>query len=93
MPPKSACPAHRAWSGCLLLKCHAWSTLDPDFVELLQVATPAVLPLPGPYGLYKRGYGLVLFLNSRGEVTAYHPYGERAWQVRVHGITRSLHAT
>lgn len=46
------------------------------------MATPAVLPLPGPHGHYKRGYGLVLFLNSRGEVTAYYPYGERAWQVR-----------
>ena len=51
--------------------------------ELLQVAAPAVLPLPGPHGHYKRGYGLVLFLNSRGEATAYHPFGERAWQVRA----------
>ena len=42
-----------------------------------------MLPLPGPHGHYKRGYGLVLFLNSRGEVTAYHPYGERAWQVQT----------
>jgi len=48
-----------------------------------QVATPALLPLPGPHGHYRRGYGLVLFLNSRGEVTAYHPYGERAWQARA----------
>jgi hypothetical protein len=49
----------------------------------VQVATPALLPLPGPHGHYRRGYGLVLFLNSRGEVTAYHPYGERAWQARA----------
>lgn len=62
---------------CLLEKLYL------NLQELLQVATPAVLPLPGPHGHYKRGYGLVLFLNSRGEVTAYHPYGERAWQVQA----------
>ena len=47
----------------------------------LEVATPAALPLP-PSG---RGddspKALAVFLNSRGEVTAYDAKGHKHWQV------------
>jgi hypothetical protein len=50
---------------------------------MLQVAPPAFLPVPGPRGLYQQGHGLAIFLNSRGEVTAYSAHGEHIWQVRA----------
>ena len=50
-------------------------------VIVLQVAPPAFLPVPGTLGLYQQGHGLTVFLNSRGEVTAYDPHGEQMWQV------------
>lgn len=48
---------------------------------MAQVAPPAFLPVPGSLGLYQQGHGLTVFLNSRGEVTAYHPSGVQMWQV------------
>ncbi len=48
---------------------------------MAQVAPPAFLPVPGSLGLYQQGHGLTVFLNSRGEVTAYHPNGVQMWQV------------
>lgn len=50
---------------------------------MLQVAPPAFLPVPGSLGLYQHGHGLTVFLNSRGEVTAYGPHGGQIWQVRL----------
>ena len=50
-------------------------------VPVLQVAPPAFLPVPGSLGLYQQGHGLSVFLNSRGEVSAYDPHGEQVWQV------------
>lgn len=54
----------------------------------VQVAPPAFLPVPGPRGLYQQGHGIAAFLNSRGEVTAYSPHGERLWQVNVSPSSR-----
>ena len=47
----------------------------------LQIAPPAVLPVPGRYGHYRRGAGLAVFLNSRGEITAFDSTGAPYWQV------------
>ena len=47
----------------------------------MQIAPPAFLPVPGSLGLYQQGHGLTVFLNSRGEATAYDPHGEQMWQV------------
>ena len=58
----------------------------------VQVAPPAFLPLPGPRGWHQRGRGLVLFLNSRGELTAFSPHGQRLWQVRTLRPSRPLRA-
>ena len=49
----------------------------------MQVAPPAFLPVPGSLGLYQQGHGLTVFLNSRGEATAYDPHGEQMWQVSL----------
>ena len=46
-----------------------------------QAAPPTVLPIPGPRGHYRHGLGLAVFLNSRGDVTAYRASGYQAWQV------------
>jgi hypothetical protein len=55
-------------------------------VLCLQVAPPIVLPMPGKQGRYRVGKvgqkGIAVFLNSRGEMTAYDPQGEMLWQVR-----------
>ena len=49
----------------------------------VQIAPPAFLPVPGSLGLYQQGHGLTVFLNSRGEATAYDPHGEQMWQVSL----------
>ena len=49
----------------------------------MQIAPPAFLPVPGSLGLYQQGHGLTVFLNSRGEATAYDPHGEQMWQVSL----------
>lgn len=54
-------------------------------VPPLEVATPAVLPQPpqrSDMGHHEAG-NLAVFLNSRGEVTAYSATGRKLWQVRV----------
>jgi hypothetical protein len=51
----------------------------------LEVATPAVLPQPpqrSDMGHHEAG-NLAVFLNSRGEVTAYSATGRKLWQVWV----------
>ena len=48
----------------------------------VQVVPPVFLPVRGEKGHYHHGLGMAVFLNSRGEVTAYHPTGDQAWQVR-----------
>jgi hypothetical protein len=49
------------------------------------VAPPAALPVPGRHGHYRastlRQKSIALFLNSRGEVTAYDSAGALLWQV------------
>ncbi len=52
-------------------------------VPPLEVATPAVLPQPpqrSDMGHHEAG-NLAVFLNSRGEVTAYSATGRKLWQV------------
>jgi hypothetical protein len=55
----------------------------------LQVAPPIMLPVPGKHGHYRVGKvgqkGIAVFLNSRGDMTAYDPQGEMLWQVRWAG--------
>jgi hypothetical protein len=54
-------------------------------VPPLEVATPAVLPQPpqrSDMGHHEAG-NLAVFLNSRGEVTAYSAAGRKLWQVWV----------
>ena len=49
----------------------------------LEVATPAILPQPpqkSSMGHHEAG-NLAVFLNNRGEVTAYSPTGHKLWQV------------
>ena len=49
----------------------------------LEVTTPAALPLP-PSGRGDDGpKALAVFLNSRGEVTAYDARGHKHWQVSM----------
>ena len=51
----------------------------------LEVATPAVLPQPpqkGREGHHETG-NLAVFLNNRGEVTAYTSSGHKLWQARL----------
>lgn len=51
----------------------------------LEVATPAVLPQPpkkSDMGHHQTG-DLAVFLNSRGEVTAYSSSGQKMWQVQL----------
>lgn len=54
-------------------------------VVQMQVAPPIVLPLPGRHGQFHgsdlRRKGLAVFLNSRGEITAYGSTGQLHWQV------------
>ena len=54
-----------------------------DLLAALEVAPPALLPVPGPHGKVRRSRGYAVFLNSRGEVTAYNPRGRLEWQVRA----------
>lgn len=59
-------------------------------VPPLEVATPAVLPQPpqrSDMGHHEAG-NLAVFLNSRGEVTAYSATGRKLWQ-NAHGLTWS----
>ncbi|BDA41145.1 hypothetical protein COCOBI_01-8000 [Coccomyxa sp. Obi] len=58
----------------------------------LEVAPPAFLPVPGPRGLYQQGHGIAVFLNSRGEVTAYNSHGQRLWQHAM-GLSWANHKT
>ncbi|DBA75927.1 TPA: hypothetical protein ACH3X2_008986 [Trebouxia sp. C0005] len=61
-------------------------------VPPLEVATPAVLPQPpqrSDMGHHEAG-NLAVFLNSRGEVTAYSATGRKLWQ-NAHGLTWSNH--
>ena len=58
----------------------------------LEVATPAVLPQPplkGLEGHHKTG-NLAMFLNNRGEVTAYTSSGHKLWQARLQLSMASL---
>ena len=66
-------------------------TAWPQACTVLQVVSPVVLPIPGPGGHYRQGLGLAVFLNSRGEVTAYHASGELAWQVSEKDQSADLH--
>ena len=49
----------------------------------LEVATPAALPLPPSSRGDNSPKALAVFLNSRGEVTAYDARGHRHWQVSI----------
>eukprot|EP00884_Botryococcus_braunii_P007301 jgi/Botrbrau1/16572/Bobra.0068s0003.2 len=55
--------------------------LDEVAMQPVDVISPAFLPIPGPAGHFRNSWGLAVFLNSRGEVTAFNPYGDKAWQV------------
>ena len=57
---------------------------------LLQIAPPAVLPVPGRYGHYRRGGGLAVFLNSRGEITTFDSAGAPYWQVGPQGTANTV---
>lgn len=59
----------------------------------VEVAPPVMLPVPNKYGQYTgvRQKGLAVFLNSRGELTAYNWKGNRLWQEAV-GSTWATHA-
>ena len=57
-----------------------WRNSQPP----LEVAPPAVLPQPpqkGPAGHHETG-NLAVFLNNRGDVTAYTSSGHKLWQAR-----------
>ncbi|KAK9789953.1 hypothetical protein WJX73_002050 [Symbiochloris irregularis] len=60
---------------------HSGLARGRDLADAVQVTAPVLLPIPGPHGHYRAGLGMAVFLNSRGEVTAYHPLGHQAWQV------------
>ena len=50
------------------------------------MATPVMLPIPTASGHYRavRGqHGLAVFLNSRGELTAFDTHGGKRWQVQT----------
>lgn len=49
----------------------------------VEVAPPIVLPIPGHRGHYLKPVNLAVFLNSRGEVSAYDERGHLMWQVRA----------
>ena len=51
------------------------------FADWLQVAAPMMLPVAGPDGHVRGNRGHAVFLNSRGDVTAYTFQGRQAWQV------------
>jgi len=59
----------------------AEQTFGRDLLASLEVAPPALLPAPGARGHIRRSRGQAVFMNSRGEVTAYSPHGQLAWQV------------
>ena len=58
----------------------------------LEVATPAVLPQTPQKGLegHHETGNLAVFLNNRGEVTAYTSSGHKLWQVRLRLFMASL---
>jgi hypothetical protein len=59
------------------------------------MAKPIMMPMPTAKGHYRsvRGqHGHAVFLNSRGELTAYTPQGVRKWSSQT-GATWLNHAT
>ena len=60
------------------------SKISPPLCAL-QVAQPIMLPIPGQRGHYRIGKvgqkGIAVFLNSRGDLTAYDAQGGMLWQV------------
>eukprot|EP00897_Mesotaenium_endlicherianum_P001124 jgi/Mesen1/11011/ME000098S10407 len=59
-----------------------------EAIETIEVATPIIMPKPEKGRHRRRSHGDVIFLNSRGEVTAYtveggvhHHHGKMRWQV------------
>jgi hypothetical protein len=58
----------------------------------LEVATPVMLPIAGAHKHVRGNRGYAVFLNSRGEVTAYDYYGVKAWQVAL-GLTWNNHGS
>ncbi|KAK9806239.1 hypothetical protein WJX72_006852 [[Myrmecia] bisecta] len=63
-----------------------------EMLAPVEVAPPAFLPTPGKHGHIWRSHGLAVFLNSRGEVTAYDPHGTKMWQVQM-GVSWTTHAS
>ena len=61
--------------------CNSLINITIMSYSVMQVAPPAVLAVPGPRGHFRPGSGLALFLNNRGELTAFDRHGMRSWQV------------
>eukprot|EP00891_Asterochloris_glomerata_P007069 jgi/Astpho2/7069/e_gw1.00107.25.1_t len=59
-----------------------------DVTNQLEVAAPMMLPVAGPDGHVRGNRGHAVFLNSRGDVTAYTFQGRQAWQ-SSHGLSWS----
>lgn len=55
---------------------------------LLEVATPAALPISSAGRGDSSPKALAVFLNSRGEVTAYDARGHKHWQVSSNSLRK-----
>jgi hypothetical protein len=76
-------PRHHLFNGTI---CRAFYGLRMRHrVGPVEVAPPVMLPVPGRRGGYRPSgigqRGMAVFLNSRGELTAYSHGGELLWQV------------
>ena len=74
------CPRYNTVAGLPFGGANMGTSIPP-----LEVATPAVLPQPpkkSDMGHHQTG-DLAVFLNSRGEVTAYSSSGQKMWQVQL----------
>eukprot|EP00887_Chlorella_sp_A99_P007059 scaffold2.g7059.t1 len=75
-------PQHHLWNGTICRPFRSSLSRLP-LLSPVEVAPPVVLPIPGQHGKYRGHKALAVFLNSRGELTAYSANGKLLWQTSI----------